>query len=69
MLSRKDAAWPKNDKEASDLWRRQIKEAVLGEILRRELLTKLSKEQGKPDPGVFRSKPEGERCHFVTSGF
>lgn len=51
MLSRKDAAWPKNDKEAADLWRLQIKEAILGETLRRELLTKLSKEQGKPDPG------------------
>ena len=46
MLSRKDAAWPKNDKEAADLWRLQIKEAVLGETLRRELLTKMAKEQG-----------------------
>ncbi len=51
MLSRKDAPWPKDDKDAADLWRLQIKEAVLGENLRRELLTKLSKEQGKPDPG------------------
>ena len=51
MLSRKDAAWPRNDKEALDLWRLQIKEALLGEILRRDLLTKLAKEQNKPDPG------------------
>lgn len=51
MLSRKEATWPKNDKAASDLWRLQIKEAILGEILRRELLTKLAKEQNKPDPG------------------
>ena len=58
MLSRKDAAWPKTEKEASDLWRRQIKEAVLGEILRRELLTKLSKEQGKPDPGSSDRSPK-----------
>jgi carboxyl-terminal processing protease len=57
MLSRKDALWPKNEKEASDLWRRQIKEAVLGEILRRELLTKLAKEQGKPDPGTSDRSP------------
>ncbi len=51
MLSRKDAPWPKNDKDAAELWSLQIKEAVLGETLRRELLTKLSKEQGKADPG------------------
>ncbi len=51
MVSRKDAQWPKNDKDAENLWRLQIKEAVLGETLRRELLTKLSKEQGKADPG------------------
>ena len=58
MLSRKDAAWPKNDKEAAELWRLQIKEAVLGETLRRELLTKLSKEQGKPDPGIADRSPK-----------
>lgn len=58
MLSRKDATWPKTEKEATDLWRRQIKEAVLGEILRREMLTKLSKEQGKPDPGVSDRNPK-----------
>ncbi|RYD35030.1 MAG: tail-specific protease, partial [Verrucomicrobiaceae bacterium] len=57
MLSRKDAAWPKNDKEAAELWRLQIKEAVLGETLRRELLTKLSKEQGKADPGSADRSP------------
>ncbi|MEY3898484.1 MAG: hypothetical protein RLZZ214_4006 [Verrucomicrobiota bacterium] len=58
MLSRKAASWPKSDKEATDLWRRQIKEAVLGEILRREMLTKLAKEQGKPDPGVMDRNPK-----------
>ncbi len=58
MLSRKDAPWPKNEKEAADLWCLQIKEAVLGENLRRELLTKLSKEQGKPDPGIADRSPK-----------
>ncbi|MEO7101463.1 MAG: carboxy terminal-processing peptidase [Luteolibacter sp.] len=58
MLSRKDAPWPKNDKEAADLWRLQIKEAVLGETLRRELLAKLSKEQGKTDPGHDDRSPK-----------
>ena len=57
MLSRKEATWPKNDKAASDLWRLQIKEAILGEILRRELLTKLAKEQNKPDPGSEDRSP------------
>jgi len=57
MLSRKDAPWPKNEKEASDLWSLQIKEAVLGETMRRELLTKLSKEQGKPDPSAGDRSP------------
>lgn len=58
MLSRKDAAWPKDEKEASDLWRKQIKEAVLGEILRREMITKLSKEQGKADPSSDDRSPQ-----------
>ncbi|MES2997080.1 MAG: carboxy terminal-processing peptidase [Verrucomicrobiota bacterium] len=58
MLSRKDASWPADDKEAADLWKRQIKEAVLGETLRRELLTKLAKEQGKPDPGNDDRSPK-----------
>jgi carboxyl-terminal processing protease len=58
MLSRKDATWPKNDAEAAALWRLQIKEAVLGEILRRDVITKLSKEQGKPDPGAGERSPK-----------
>lgn len=58
MLSRKDAAWPKNDKEATALWRLQIKEAVLAEILRRDVITKLSKEQGKADPGSGERSPK-----------
>lgn len=58
MLSRKDAEWPKNGQEAVELWKLQIKEAVLGETMRRELLSKLSKEQGKPDPGVADRSPK-----------
>lgn len=58
MLSRKNAPWPKNEKEAADLWKLQIKEAVLSEVLRRELLTKLSKEQGKADPGSNDRSPK-----------
>ena len=58
MLSRKNARWPKNEKVATELWRRQIKEAVLSEVLRREMLTRLAKEQGKPDPGLDSRSPK-----------
>lgn len=58
MLSRKTAAWPRDEKEASEMWRRQIKDAVLGETLRREMLTKLAKEQGKVDPGATDRNPK-----------
>ena len=52
MLSRKDAKWPKNEAEAKATWAKQIKEAVLAETLRREMLTRMAKEQGKEDPGA-----------------
>lgn len=58
MLSRKDAAWPKNDKDAARLWGLQIKEAVLSETLRRGLVAKLAKEQGKPDPSSADRSPK-----------
>ena len=58
MLTRKDAPWPKDDKAAAEQWRLQIKEAVLGETLRRELVAKLAKEQGKPDPGTDDRSPK-----------
>jgi len=52
MMTRKDAAWPKDEAEAKLVWERQIKEAVLSETLRREMLTRMAKEQGKSDPGI-----------------
>lgn len=58
MMSRKDAAWPKNETDAAELWRLQIKEAVLGEVLRREMLAKMAKEQGKADPGSDDRSPK-----------
>jgi carboxyl-terminal processing protease len=58
MLSRKGAEWPRNEQEAVELWKLQIKEAVLGETMRRELLSKLSKEQGKPDPSASDRSPK-----------
>lgn len=58
MMSRKDAPWPKTEKDAEALWRLQIRESVLAETLRRELLTKLAKEQGKADPGSDDRSPK-----------
>ncbi len=58
MMSRKDAAWPKDEAEAKKVWAQQIKEAVLAETLRRETLTKMAKEQGKNDPGADNLDPK-----------
>jgi len=58
MMSRKEAPWPKDEADAKHLWRMQIKEAVLAEVLRREMLTRLAKEQGKPDPGMDDRDPK-----------
>lgn len=49
MRSRKEAPWPKDEAEATELWRKQIKEALLSETLRREMVVKLAKEQNKEE--------------------
>ncbi len=48
--SRKEAAWPKDEAEATENWRKQIKEALLSEILRRDMIAQLAEKQGKPNP-------------------
>ncbi|MCW1912761.1 carboxy terminal-processing peptidase [Luteolibacter sp. GHJ8] len=48
--SRKDAAWPKTEEEAMQLWRQQIKEAVLSETLRRDMIAQMAAKQGKENP-------------------
>lgn len=50
MRSRKNAAWPKDERDAVSIWKQQIKEAVLAEELRREFMSKLAADQNKPDP-------------------
>lgn len=47
--SRKEASWPKNDEEADEIWRKQIKQALLSEMLRRDMVAKLAKEQDKEE--------------------
>ena len=51
-ISRKEANWPKDEAEAKKIWAAHIKEAVLSETLRREMIAKMAKEQEKPDPGA-----------------
>ena len=63
--SRKNSAWPKDRKEWQDLWRASVKDAVLGETLRRETIAKLAKEQGKEDPtGKEKSPVEKVRMRY-----
>ncbi len=50
MRSRKEAPWPKDEAEANALWHQQLKEAVLSENLRREMVARMAKEKGKEDP-------------------
>lgn len=56
-ITRKDAAWPKDDAEADALLRLQLKEAVLSETVLRELQSKMAKDQGKPDPTLAEAPP------------
>jgi carboxyl-terminal processing protease len=58
MRSRKDAPWPRNEAEANEQWRLQLKEAVLSETLRREMLVKMAKDQNKPDATKGEREPK-----------
>jgi carboxyl-terminal processing protease len=55
--SRKNSPWPKDRTEWQNLWRASVKDAVLGETLRRETIAKMAKEQGKPDPTAKEKSP------------
>nr|NIP92633.1 tail-specific protease [Akkermansiaceae bacterium] len=50
MRSRKEADWPASEQAAEELWKRQIEEALLSEVLRREAVQRLAEEQGKKNP-------------------
>lgn len=54
---RKKAPWPKNRAEADQLWHDRVEEQLLSEILRRETIAKIAKEQGKPDPSAKEKAP------------
>ncbi|MEM1086013.1 MAG: carboxy terminal-processing peptidase [Verrucomicrobiota bacterium] len=57
MRSRKEAPWPKDEAEAMGIWRKQIKEALLSERLRRRMVAKLAEDQGKEDPLKEEKEP------------
>lgn len=58
MRTRKEAPWPADEAEATEIWRKQIKEALLSETLRREMIAKLAEEQGKEDLFKDERTPE-----------
>lgn len=47
---RSKEAWPKDEAQASIIWKQRVKESLLTENLRRETSALEAKEQGKPDP-------------------
>lgn len=47
---REKAEWPVDAAEAKNLWRLQLKEALLAETLRRQEIARRAKEQGKENP-------------------
>ncbi len=59
MISRKDADWAENDDAAKQLWRDQVEQALLGEMLRRESIHDLAVKLGKDDP-LKNKKAPGE---------
>lgn len=58
MRTRKDADWPASQEAADALWKKQIEEAMLAELLRREAVQHLADEQGKENPLDGEKSPE-----------
>lgn len=50
MRSRREADWAADDFAAQELWRLQIAEELLSEVMRREAINRIAEEQGKEDP-------------------
>ena len=60
MRTRKDAEWPATEEAAKQIWRDQVEQALLSEVLRRETIADLAKKQGKEDP-LNKEKSPGEK--------
>ena len=50
MLDRENANWPATEEEVKQIWRDQVEQALLSEMLRRETIADLAEKQGKEDP-------------------
>lgn len=57
---RKTAKWPKDEAAMRQVWKDMVEEQLLSEILRRETIARLAKEQNKPDP-LANEKPVEEK--------
>ena len=60
MRTRKDAEWPATEEAAKQIWRDQVEQALLSEVLRRETIADLAEKQGKEDP-LNKEKSPGEK--------
>jgi len=58
LITRKDASFPKNKAEWDELWSKQVEDQLLDEIMRRELIAKIAKEQGKENPLENKLTPQ-----------
>lgn len=53
-------SWPKDEAEMAQVWHDLIENELLSELLRRETISRLAKEQNKPDP-TLKEKPALEK--------
>ena len=56
--SRRKVEWPKDEEEMNKVWRDMVEEQLLSEIMRRETIARLAKEQNKPDPAASEKSPK-----------
>lgn len=56
--SRRKVEWAKNQAALDKIWDKMLEEQVLSEILRRETIAKLAKEEGQPDPSLSEMEPK-----------
>lgn len=57
MLDREDANWPVTEQEAKQIWRDQVEQTLLSEVLRRESIADLAEKQGKENPLKDKKSP------------
>ncbi len=57
-LSRRKVDWPADEEAMNKVWRDMVEEQLLSEILRRETMARLAKEQNKPDPTASEKCPK-----------